>query len=110
MWAAGVLGVVLVVGGFVVRRLDADTLGGAVAQAAWGVMVRPLWWGVALLAAFGLAMMLACDSVAPAALAAQRCRACAARRSATASTPSASWCAPSSPRSSASPPSPTRWV
>ena len=44
-------------------------LGGAVARAAWDVMVRPMWWGVVLLAAFGLAMMLACDSGAPAALA-----------------------------------------
>ena len=50
MWAAGVLGVVLVIGGFIVRRLDADKLGGAVAQASWDVMVRPMWWGVVLLA------------------------------------------------------------
>ena len=59
----------LVVGGFIVHRLDDDTLGGAVAQAAWDVMVRPMRWGVALLAAFGLATMLACDSAAPMVLA-----------------------------------------
>ena len=27
------------------RRLDVDTLGGAVGRAAWRVFVRPLWWG-----------------------------------------------------------------
>ena len=32
MWAAGAVGVVLVVGGFIVRRLDDDTLGGALAR------------------------------------------------------------------------------
>ncbi len=69
IWAAGVLGVVLVIGGFIVRRVDTDTLGGAVAQASWGVVVRPLWWGVVLLAAFGLTTMFACDSGAPAAIA-----------------------------------------
>jgi hypothetical protein len=78
MWSAGVLGVVLIVGGFVVDLLDDDTLGGAVARAAWDVMVRPVRWGVALLAAFGLAMMLACDSSAPAALAAHAAKARAA--------------------------------
>ena len=40
-WAAAVLGTVLVSGGFIVRRLDTDPLGGAVAQASWAVMVRP---------------------------------------------------------------------
>ncbi len=70
-WAAAVLGAVLVIGGFIVRRLDTDTLGGAVAQASWGIMVRPLWWGVALLAVFGLAVTMASDSDAPAAIAAR---------------------------------------
>ena len=69
MWAAGVLGVVLVIGGFIVRRLDADSLGGAVAQASWTVFVRPMWWGIVLLAGFGLTVMVACDSGAPAAIA-----------------------------------------
>ncbi len=69
MWAAGAVGVVLVVGGFIVRRLDDDTLGGAMARSAWDVMVRPMRWSVALLAAFGLATMLACDSSAPMVLA-----------------------------------------
>ena len=69
MWAAGVVGVLFVVGSVVVHLLDDDTLGGAVAQAAWDVMVRPLRWGVLLLAAFGLAMMLACDSGSPQVLA-----------------------------------------
>jgi hypothetical protein len=69
MWAAGVLAVILVVGGFIIRRLDADTLGGAVAQASWNIVVRPMWWGVVLLAVFGLTVMLACDSGAPAAIA-----------------------------------------
>jgi hypothetical protein len=69
LWAAGVLGVILVIGGFIVRRLDADSLGGAVAQASWNVIVRPMWWGIVLLAGFGLTVMLACDSGAPAAIA-----------------------------------------
>ncbi len=69
LWAAGVLGVILVIGGFIVRRLDADSLGGAVAQASWTVVVRPIWWGIVVLALFGLAVMLACDSRAPAAIA-----------------------------------------
>jgi hypothetical protein len=69
MWAAGVIAVLLVIGGFLVRRLDDDTLGGATARAAWQVMIRPMWWGVAVLAAFGLATLLACDSSAPAAIA-----------------------------------------
>jgi hypothetical protein len=69
LWAAGVLGVVLIVGGFVVRRLDADSLGGAVGQASWTVIVRPMWWGIVVLAVFGLAVMLACDSGAPVAIA-----------------------------------------
>jgi hypothetical protein len=79
LWAAGVLGVILVVGGFGVRRLDVDALGGAVAQASWSVIVRPMWWGIVLLAVFGLAVMLACDSGAPAAIAE---RATALRRAA----------------------------
>jgi hypothetical protein len=69
IWAAGAVGVLLVVGGFLVRRFDTDTLDGALVRAAWDVMVRPLWWGVALLSAFGLATMLACDSSAPTVLA-----------------------------------------
>ena len=43
-------------------------------------MVRPMWWGVVLLAAFGLAVMLACDSGAPAAIAGPRCRRIRARQ------------------------------
>ena len=42
---------------------------GALARSAWDVMVRPMRWSVALLAAFGLATMLACDSSAPMVLA-----------------------------------------
>ena len=79
LWAGGVLGVVLVVGGFIVRRLDADSLGGAVAQASWNTIVRPIWWGIVLLAVFGLTVVLACDSGAPAAIAE---RATALRRAA----------------------------
>jgi hypothetical protein len=71
MWAAGALGLILVIGGFVVRRLDTDSLGGAVALASWRVIVRPMWWGVVLLAVFGLTVMLACDSGAPAVIAAR---------------------------------------
>jgi hypothetical protein len=69
MWAALAVGVVLVIGGYIVHRINDDTLGGALAKAAWDVMVRPMRWSVALLAAFGLATMLACDSSAPIALA-----------------------------------------
>lgn len=69
LWAAGTLGVVMLVGGFVVRRLDSDTLGGATARAAWSVMVRPMWWGIVVLGIFGSATMVACDSAAPTALA-----------------------------------------
>ena len=69
MWAAGGVALVLVVGAVLVRRLDDDTLGGATARAAWDVMIRPMRWGVAGLAAFGLAVLLACDSSAPVTLA-----------------------------------------
>jgi hypothetical protein len=69
MWSAAAVGFLLVVGGFLVRRLDDDTLGGATARAAWSVMIRPMWWGVAILGAFGLATVLACDSAAPSAMA-----------------------------------------
>jgi hypothetical protein len=79
IWAAGALGVILVIGGFIIRRLDADSLGGAVAQASWNTFVRPMWWGIVLLAVFGLTVMLACDSGAPAAIAE---RATALRRAA----------------------------
>jgi hypothetical protein len=69
VWAAGAVGLLLLVGGYLVRQVDTATLDGALVAAAWRVMVRPLWWGVALLAGFGLALMLAADSSAPAALA-----------------------------------------
>jgi hypothetical protein len=69
LWAAGTVGAALLVGGFLIRRLDSDTLGGATARAAWSVMIRPMWWAIVVLAIFGLATMLACDSAAPTALA-----------------------------------------
>lgn len=67
--AAGAVGVLLVVGGFVVRRVEDDTLGGAVARAAWQVFVRPLWWGVLVVASVGLAVMITVGSAVPSALA-----------------------------------------
>ena len=69
VWAAAGVGFALVGGGFVVRRADPDTLGGAVARAAWAELVRPLWWGVAGLAVIGALVVVACLSSAPAALA-----------------------------------------
>ena len=40
-------------------------------QAAWQIMVRPLWWGVAVLGLIGVAVVLACGSTAPLAVRAQ---------------------------------------
>lgn len=59
--SAASVGGLLIIGGFAVRRSDADVIAGAVAQAAWSAIVRPLWWGVALLAAAGVAVVLATD-------------------------------------------------
>jgi hypothetical protein len=67
--AAGAVGGLLVVGGFLVRRVDDHTLGGAVARAAWQVFVRPLWWSVVVVAGVGAAIMITVGSAAPAALA-----------------------------------------
>ena len=60
VWAAGGVGLLLAVGGFLVRRMDSDELAGALAQAGWVVMVRPLWWGVAIVGAIGAIVALAC--------------------------------------------------
>lgn len=65
LWAAGVLGALLVVGGWLVRRVDSAELGGAVLRASWTTLVRPLWGSVATAAAVGLAVWVACDSSAP---------------------------------------------
>jgi hypothetical protein len=73
--AAIVIGLLLLVGGYVVRHLDDDVLSGAVARATWRVAVRPLWWRVAGLAGVGLAAMLACDSSVPEAIARRAARA-----------------------------------
>ena len=83
--AAGV-GFVLVVGGFLVRRLDVDTLGGAVGRAGWRLFVQPLWWGVVALAVVGVTLILTAGSVVPDVLRAQsaRLRASLVRRPATA--------------------------
>ena len=70
-WSALGLGAVLLVGGFLVRRLDGDTIGSAVTQAGWQIMVRPLWWGVAVLGLIGVAIVLACGSTTPLAVRAQ---------------------------------------
>ncbi|MET0146393.1 MAG: hypothetical protein ABW328_16655 [Ilumatobacteraceae bacterium] len=75
VWAAGAVGLVLVVGGFLVRRLDTDTLGGAVGQASWRVFVRPLWWGVLALATVGVATVITCGSAVPGTLRARTARA-----------------------------------
>ena len=71
--AAGV-GFVLVVGGFLVRRLDDDTVQGAVGQAVWNEFVRPLWWGAIALALVGLLLILTFGSVVPEALRTQSAR------------------------------------
>ncbi len=73
-WAAVAIGILLVVGGFVVRRFDDHVLSGAVVRATWDVMIRPLWWGVVILAAAGVAVLLACTSSAPAVMADQAAR------------------------------------
>jgi hypothetical protein len=59
--AAAVAATLLVIGGFAVRLLDVGTLSGAVGQAAWQHLVRPIWWSVALLAAAGVAVVLATE-------------------------------------------------
>ena len=74
-WAAIAVGLLLVVGGFLVRRLDTDTLGGAVGQTSWRVFVRPMWWGVLGLAAVGVAVVATCGSAIPGALRAETARA-----------------------------------
>ncbi len=74
LWAGGVLGVALTVGGWLVRRLDGDDMNGAVVRAGWAVVVRPLWWNVAAIALTGLAVFVACDSSAPEAFAARAAR------------------------------------
>lgn len=86
LWAAAAVGMLLLVGGYVVRRLGTDTMGGAVTRAAWAAGVRPLWWSVMLVAAIGLAVVLACDSSAPSAITerAARVRAMVTRRPRTA--------------------------
>lgn len=66
--AAGAVGLLLVVGGFVVRRFDSGEIGVAVAQAAWGSIIRPMWWSVAVVAAAGMAIVLACDPSGPKAM------------------------------------------
>jgi hypothetical protein len=65
LWAAGGVGLLLAAGGLLVRRADADTMGGAFAQAAWTVFVRPMWWSVVVLAAVGLTITLVVGSTAP---------------------------------------------
>ncbi len=83
--AAGGVGVLLVAGGFLVRRADDDTLGGAVARASWEVFVRPLWTGVIVVAAVGVAIMVTVGSRVPGWLngLVDRVRAAALRRPAT---------------------------
>lgn len=68
IWAAGVLGAILLIGGFVVRRLDDTELTGAIARAGWSEMLRPMWWPVAILAVIGITVRLCCDTSAPATL------------------------------------------
>jgi hypothetical protein len=66
--AAAAVGLLLVVGGFLVRRQDTDVLSGAVVRATWDVLIRPLWWGVAILATVGITVVVATTSSAPAAI------------------------------------------
>jgi len=68
LWAALGLGVLMLAGGWVVRRVDRDDLTGAVVRAAWNVELRPMWWSIGVLALVGLAVWLACDSTVPAKL------------------------------------------
>jgi hypothetical protein len=62
---AGGVGLALAVGGFLVRRLGDETMGGAVAAAGWEVFVRPLWWSVVVLAAAGFAVTVAAGASLP---------------------------------------------
>ncbi len=64
--AAGVIALGLVVGGWLVRRLNADRLGDAFVTAGWRVAVRPMWWSVAVVAVVGTAITLAAGSAVPA--------------------------------------------
>ncbi|HEY5875440.1 MAG TPA: hypothetical protein VIT64_09075 [Ilumatobacteraceae bacterium] len=74
MGAAAGVGVVLVIGGLLTRRLDVETLGGAVGLAGWQEFVRPMWWGVVVLAVLGLATIMTVGSAVPDALGAQAVR------------------------------------
>lgn len=69
--AAAAVALGLVVGGWLVRRLDPDLLGDAFVAAGWRVVVRPMWWSVALVAVVGTAVALAAGSAAPARLSAR---------------------------------------
>jgi hypothetical protein len=62
--SAGVLGVLLAIGGLVVRRIDDATLGGNVARASWDVFVLPLWWSVVVVAVAGLGILLTVSTAA----------------------------------------------
>ncbi|WP_166354412.1 hypothetical protein [Phytoactinopolyspora limicola] len=75
---AVVVGLLLAIGGFAVRRLDDGVISGAVTRAAWGEVMNPMWWGVAVLAAVGSTMVLACEPSGPRALARLAARARAA--------------------------------
>ncbi len=71
VWAAGGLGVVLAVVAVIVRRLDTDTLGGAVAVASWREFVRPMRGGVVVLGLIGVGVAVTFGSSAPEVLRAQ---------------------------------------
>lgn len=68
--SAAVLGALLVVGRFIVRRRGVSTLGDAFAGATWEVVIWPLWWGIAVLVVLGVLMLFASEPSASATYAA----------------------------------------
>ena len=64
--SAAVLGALLVVGRFIVRRRGVSTLGDAFAGATWEVVIWPLWWGIAVLVVLGVLMLFASEPSASA--------------------------------------------
>ncbi len=68
LWAAIGLGIVLAVVAFVVRRLDTDTLGGAVGVAAWRQFVQPIRGPVVILGLIGVGVAVTFGSSVPGAV------------------------------------------
>jgi hypothetical protein len=68
LWAATGLGIVLAVVAVIVRRLDTDTLGGAVGAATWQQFGRPMRGPVVVLGLIGVGIAVTFGSGVPGAL------------------------------------------